>query len=364
MKLILFFDLLLLCVSCNYSTQQRLGNITLHLETPSSDEVVCSDLFEVQEWIKLDTSRNYIVGQFAKAEYYNNNYYLLDNTDKKSILVFDTNGKGIGQIGKLGGGPGEYSDINDFTIDKTSGEITVITKPTEFFKYSHSGSFFDSIRIDNRFLWKLTSTTNGILASSMHLTFVDGDNAFLLYDFDRDFNLRKKDVPVLPVQMTPIRFVNNPFQTVGSITYYCDEYCNVIYTYDVGELKPTYNIGFQKPCDPVHRSDFLKANQYLGQSDFIMNYAVTKDKMLIIYVHQGPLCVAFIDLSDGSVISNKVLNDIHFPNIFCSIDDDGTFVSPISIESYMEYWKNSGVKQPDFMVSDDDNYLLMKWKLK
>ena len=108
----------------------------------------------------------------------------------------------------------------------------------------------------------------------------------------------------------------------------------------------------------------MKANQYLGQSDFIMNYVVTQDKMLIIYVHQGPLCIGVVDLSVGSVISNRILNDVHFPNIICPIDDTGSFVSPISIESYMEYWKTSGVKQPDFQVSDDDNYLLMKWKLK
>lgn len=359
----ILFTLSLFCVSCfQPKPKHEHSGTLLDLNNSSNESVTCSDIIDVCDWIMLDSSSNCLLKSIERLDFYNGNYYVLDRFSYCKIFVFDSRGKLLKTIGTKGGGPGEYSEIQDFTIDKTNGILYILAKPSEVYAYDYNGNFIKSKHLDESFLWKITATNGGILLSSIHKTYTEGENAYLFYEFDKDLNLKQKQISVLPKQMNSMCFLTIPFQLSGDRIYYCDEFCNKIYSYSEGKITEEFDIDLSDAIDYNLRSDFMTANQHLAESDFIMNFAVSGNKMLLIYVKKGPLYAAIIDKSDGHIISNKSMNDV-FSSVICSLGN-GEFLTPVSIEEYQNAWKNTKVKQPDFQVADDDNFLILKWKLR
>jgi hypothetical protein len=58
---------------------------------------------------------------------------------RKSLFVFDTNGKFLHGIGKMGKGPGEYFELRNFDIDK-NGNIYILDF-RKILMYNNNGAF-------------------------------------------------------------------------------------------------------------------------------------------------------------------------------------------------------------------------------
>ena len=66
-------------------------------------------------------------------------------------------------------------------------------------------------------------------------------------------------------------------------------------------------------------------------------------------------------VSDGVILQQGHYQG-RFPKVFHG--SDGEFVSPISVEEYIEYWKEQEMKLYTDSVGIEDNFLLLRWKLK
>lgn len=120
MKHISIIFLLILLFSCTSRDKSNNEGITytIKLADNQKTDLKYSDIIDVQKWIALDTLNECIIGDVAKIEDFNKEYYVLDKTIQKCVLVFDEHGKYLRRIGKCGQGPGEYVQIYDFTINK------------------------------------------------------------------------------------------------------------------------------------------------------------------------------------------------------------------------------------------------------
>lgn len=63
-------------------------------------------------------------GSISAVKIVDDKIYIIDKESKR-LLVFDTSGKFITQIGRRGNGPGEYMSVNNFHIDKEKQIITL-----------------------------------------------------------------------------------------------------------------------------------------------------------------------------------------------------------------------------------------------
>jgi hypothetical protein len=76
-----------------------------------------NSLIKEKKYIKLDASaEDFLFKTIDKVKIYNDRIFILDTWVKK-LMVFDTTGKGIGKVGGIGQGPGEYLRIADFDVD-------------------------------------------------------------------------------------------------------------------------------------------------------------------------------------------------------------------------------------------------------
>jgi hypothetical protein len=84
-----------------------------------------NNLIDSIEIVKLETSKNSLIGNIRKTIYFNNKLYV-DDISNSSIIIFNRNGSFVDKLSKRGKGPDEYIELRDFQIDD-SGNIHVLT---------------------------------------------------------------------------------------------------------------------------------------------------------------------------------------------------------------------------------------------
>ena len=75
------------------------------------------DLFCDFELLPLSVGDSGAFRNADKLVFHKNNYYIMDKSGRRQVLVFDENGNCQRAIGQPGKGRGEYTHIEDFAID-------------------------------------------------------------------------------------------------------------------------------------------------------------------------------------------------------------------------------------------------------
>jgi len=132
---------LLLCSSYGGSQESKLVRKTVMAgknTIKESDFGKKYDFFDIVkdiEFVPLEMTDESIVGSVSKIKFYNTFMLVLDG-QTKSIFIFDDKGKYIRKISRVGKGPGEYNDIDDFCVHPTTGMITIVTSFGKIITYS------------------------------------------------------------------------------------------------------------------------------------------------------------------------------------------------------------------------------------
>jgi len=130
------------------------GRYVIDLDNITNDPnnyFVYSTLYKGIRTILLETNDSCLVGEINKMQVYDQFIFILDNSIAKSLLVFDREGRFIRKIGRVGGGPGEYVEPTDFTLDTENRTIYVLDMHTKRInKYDLiTGNFLYPINLQN-----------------------------------------------------------------------------------------------------------------------------------------------------------------------------------------------------------------------
>lgn len=359
----IFSILLLLLFSCTSRDKSKIEEIyRIELDDVQETTLTYSDIIDIQEWIVLDSLNECTIGDVAKIEEFNKEYYVLDKTIQKCVLVFDEHGKYLRRIGRIGQGPGEYAQIYDFTVNRRIGCVAVLSGLSKVYVYDLKGEFRVTKQVSESLLWNIASNDCGYLMSSNHHTYTEGENAYLLYAFDSDFKFKGKWVQVLTEQMPTLPLLSSALQVVGSEVYYCDVFTNSIYSYmcDADSVAEKYDILFPAP---VPDNVFADVMDFMGKQreyDFINEAVVNEKNILLCYARQGKYNLVIID-SDGTILKSGRYSG-HFPKMFHGNDKE--FLSPVSADEYLSYWEKLPVIHYNGIVSPESNFLILKWIMK
>lgn len=111
--------------------------ITLKIKGDINSLLQIDSIFTDIKTIPLETKDECMIEEIVKAIFYGDKLFLQDNM--KRLLVFNTNGKFLYEIGKIGRGPGEFLELRDFDIDK-EGNIYILSF-LKILKYKSDGTF-------------------------------------------------------------------------------------------------------------------------------------------------------------------------------------------------------------------------------
>ena len=347
--------LILIAFGCA-SDASTYSNIQL---AETSDQILkVSDIITERTWIQLDSVSDAIIGSVSRIIEYNDNYYILDSKSKRKVIVFDKNGNFLNCIGNIGSGEGEYNDVLDFTVNTSTGEVIVLSNASQVYVYDKDGHFLKRKKLTDSLIWHLVYSGGQYIGSTDNCTYLEGDHAFLLYTFDRDFNETGKYFPVLQKQMPSSIMFDGMLTTQSDVCYYIDMFSNTLYEIRDNH-EPTILHKFSLP-DPMPLSDFAGGmNFFLQQTnhDWIKSFVPLRDSFIITYVINGKLHLANISYK-GELNSSGVVGGV-LPKMFATAD--GSIISPISRIEYEIEWLG---KSEDEITSDmvDSNALLLKWR--
>ncbi|SUE34593.1 6-bladed beta-propeller [Rikenella microfusus] len=108
----------LLVFSCQ--TQQQPAPAPLLTTIQWDDDSVdrLANIIAQPEIIPLENSRDAAFSGINQIRYHKGHYYIFDKYGANSLLVFDSIGNFIRRIGRKGHGPGEFIQLNAFTIQR------------------------------------------------------------------------------------------------------------------------------------------------------------------------------------------------------------------------------------------------------
>lgn len=354
MQKTIFYFLLIVTVfaSCK-SHDNDDGAVTITL---SGERMPTNRIVKPVEWIILENTVDCFVGKVSRIIEAGGEINILEKEFQHCVLVFDENGKYLRRIGQRGGGSGEFARALDFAVDEQSGDVVILTDNSTVYRYDHDGNFKYSRKLDDSYLYNITHTSHGYVASTKHGTYREGDNAYLLYWFDDDFNFMGKAVDVLPYYLD-LNIFGNLLKTVDGEAYYCDVYRGLIYrctTPDDCDVALAYRYPKPMPLENYTGQEFFE-EQYKYDSTY--SIITLKDSAIILSSFAGNFDVALISY-DG-----KILRQGEIPIPLSSFNGEGsTLLSPYSVETYYEMQQLFDLK-PDIQPSPDDNLLLFRWRL-
>jgi len=104
------------------------------------EETRLSNIIKVEKVIPLESGADCMVGDITKLVKENGMYFV--ESARNAILVFDSAGRFLNDIGDVGGAENEYTSISDFDV---CGESVYVLSPMKIQEYSIAGKYVRTI---------------------------------------------------------------------------------------------------------------------------------------------------------------------------------------------------------------------------
>ena len=357
-KCIVFVLALLLfsCVPPNNSSTE-----SVVLTGDISKEFVLDDLFEEFEYISLESSRESTFGEIRKLILFDNKFYIHCDRLKK-IFVFQADGTFIQTIGRIGGGPGEYTHLEDFVIDEENNRIVILGYPSTVYVYDLEGRFIFQKQFMSLPVWSLCSYKEGFICSSNHISYSTKREP-LVFLLDKDFNLKSDMGKALNKNSLP-PFISDPFLKDGENVYYFDNINSTIYLINTTNPNKSESIKFVLrspiPLDVFSDPKIFFANQ--TNYCFFFHALLSDNILWACFLNQGPPpCILILDLKNKKHILAKF--DSWF--LETTTNFNGYFYASINADKIPEgkiIAKAKNVTQ--YPIDYDSNPVILKFKPK
>ena len=143
------FLIIFICLSSCKANSDKVSEVnadgveTIYIKPQEAEKIKLSSIAEdIKYWIPDD---NKMVGVITRMEFINDKFYIYDKVTKL-LSVFDSNGNFIHDIGYLGNGPGEYTNIHDFTVSPDNNSIYILDRNSrKIISYDSGGNFLKNI---------------------------------------------------------------------------------------------------------------------------------------------------------------------------------------------------------------------------
>ena len=189
MLIIVFCIVSLLVFSCSHrklNSSSEGACYIIELDENKEEYMPYSSVFKNMQTIIIETNNDCLIGRINELQVYNDYIYILDMLIAKSLFVFDKEGHFVRKIGNLGRGPGEYIQIEDFSIDKEKGIIYLLDFGQRVHKYRLDGTYLNTItvQIQRSTVYFIQFYNNRLYASVR--SWEPSPDDFLLVEIDPD----------------------------------------------------------------------------------------------------------------------------------------------------------------------------------
>lgn len=286
MKTVLILFAIIISVSCSGKKSDLKDKCILDFNKIPlyefyDSKTLSNHFFDPEFFIIPDSS--ILLSRIEKMIVTSENFFLLDKFhDSGKLVIFNRHTSNVVTIDKKGKGPGEYTRIQDFTLNKNS-EILLLNTPGahEILVYNKSGLYIKSIKVLNSG-FEISSFGDKICTFSN--TYDDSDQgAYQIFILDNSNNITKlfRFDPNKSITLVGMNYLS---ESVCDTAYFIEPFGNKVYSINqssnarVKLLFDFGNSGIPKGFDPstfsqlADRISFVWSN--LIKSDDIVFFEV------------------------------------------------------------------------------------------
>lgn len=288
-----------------------------------------TDLFSEWKLIPLETTSKSLIGNIRRITVFKSNYYILDR-QTNSVLIFNSGGKFLNKIQKLGNRIGEYRGLMDFTIDEKKNQIILSShKPMKLLFFDLSGNFIREERLQD--------LNNNLSLSGPNLFFtnVPVNDDHLLFYKNLETNKERKILPLMKnSRYFEDFYLGTPTMIKGITTNISFPYSDTLYEVQNDRVIAKYRIDFGNKHLPADLIQKKNPPTEIFKSAVINNYGFGisnfKEFKNIVYFSYGPnISVIYHKMNKQTVAFRGVTNDENFLlfNAFIHDGDDNKLIT-------------------------------------
>lgn len=307
---LVIFCIIISCKNRDNLAQQNTDGVTeiIFNDILEPSGLLFSELFDSIRFIKLETTTESIIGRIDKLIYYKSRYYIMDQVQSKSVLIFDDKGKYLGKVGSHGNGPGEYDEPNDIAIDPFSDKILVYDNNRKsILSFDTDGKFNERFQLN---YWVKSFSVLDSNLISLYFDYNGNNNIpkrskYNLFLIDRSGNIKGKE----------FKYDKNISFGLGGFNFFdrnneellvSPGYSNTIFSINAESVEPKYFIDFGKytiPKDLLYMQSQRDFNEELKNSDyaFLNSYFETQDYLIFSFSKKGKAYRCFYSKVTGQL---------------------------------------------------------------
>ncbi len=235
-----------------------------------------SDYISNIEILKLQTDINIV--KISKVVFFNDNYYILDKKTSK-LLVFNKKGQFLQKIGSRGQGPGEYTKLSEFEIDKKNNLLLLFSRSdSKLLKFDLQGNFISSFRLKNYpDCFVLSSSGNYIF----YTTFNNNPERHSIVYTDTEGTPIKYAFPFPEGGMNVGVGFSGGLHKQGFSNYFTEMTSSLVYKLEKGIFVPKYQFDFGKSTwKEEDRYKFSIFYKNIIKFSYLGNYYCDTEKVL------------------------------------------------------------------------------------
>lgn len=120
----------------------------IKVESSTNNKISFQNIIDDIVFIVLENNKNSFISQITRIFEIENKLYIFDDTLNK-ISFFSINGEFLGNIGKLGSGPGEFKDLSDIAVDYQNKEILALAiDKNSILRFDLNGNYLGYSRVE------------------------------------------------------------------------------------------------------------------------------------------------------------------------------------------------------------------------
>lgn len=243
MKQIILLTIVIFALACN-SNDKKAEQISV-INTNERAILPFSTIFTDYHFVKLETSKECMLGYIDKVIVKKDNFSILSN---KAVYNFTKNGTFISKIYKVGKGQGEYINISEFNIDDKGNTIILDALNKKIITYNVDGKFIGEIK--NNYLYLAKS----FIYLSKNILAIFGDTGWgneyrlIILDIKNNVVLNKYFFIDHRFRKYQHVFGGSNFFKKDSLVYVAYAFNDTIYKInDKFELEPSFRISHKFP---------------------------------------------------------------------------------------------------------------------
>jgi len=240
---------------------------TLVFEKEKAISLSETDFFKNKLIIPLETVDNSLVNRNPAIKKDKENIFIYSQYSHYPVLRFDINGSFLNQIGSVGNGPNEYTEVEGIVINETESSIEVLSRQS-ILSFTYDGSFIKREKIEfpafsftkvNNYYWFCVGNNRGYSEHRVLQT-------------DLNFNITNRyladNSDLWPISES--NFQQSPYHT------FRETFFNKIYRIENDTLCLSYDVkvpDLELPSE-VHKVPLMEMGDYLKQHSYatILHY--------------------------------------------------------------------------------------------